>query len=228
MKLPGKTTTLLIILSTLLLWWYLGSGPDEQRKTAPPDPNERIHFQVLNTHFSIPRKYFKGMGRNVKGSVDSVNLWALLPDFEAYDKNVNYHEFREVYHKGRRIQIMVVPRGRVVTVPVIVERGEKSNYSPLGGRHRGGKHDGIVYGLEYYKAHESKYPVRSVYIYRDRGKAIALYLCDEYYKGTFPGCQVNWDYNDKVAVLFDFSKEYLPRWRDILSKVKLLLDGDME
>ena len=227
MKLSGKTTTVLIILSTLLLWWYLGSGPDEQRKTAPPDPNERIHFQVLNTHFSIPRKYFKGMGRNVKGSVDSVNLWALLPDFEAYDKNVNYHEFREVYHKGRRIQIMVVPRGRVMTVPKIVATEERKSHLILGGSHRGGKYDEMRYGLEYHMPRKSKYPTTGVFLFREKGKVIAKFRCNEYVDGSFPGCQVNWDYNSEVGVFYDFSKSYLPQWREILEKVRLLLDGKM-
>ena len=47
MKLSGETTTVLIILSALLLWWCLLDNPHEKRKPTPPDPNERIHFQVF-------------------------------------------------------------------------------------------------------------------------------------------------------------------------------------
>ncbi len=200
------------------------SKEPEQKKRNVVESGDRVQFRLLNTHFDIPRKYFKGVTRTGSGTAETANLWALLPNFEAYDKAVNHHEFYEVRHKGRRIQVLLVVRSRVITVPKIVERYSALPHTVLG-RHAG-KYDEIRHGLEYYRT--SLRVARSIYLYREKGTPILHFRCSEDEQALYPGCSVSWDYNEEIAVKFDFSKKYLPQWREIFSNVEALINGELD
>jgi len=121
---------------------------------------------------------------------------------------------------------MLITRYRRMTVPQIVAKKEAwEEYSVLGGRHRGG-YDEMRYGLEYYHSHFNV--IRSVYLHRIDGIPIVLFRCDKPSQAPYPGCQGRWDYNEEIAVNFDFSVDYLPQWRDIMVNIKKLLDGDLD
>ncbi|MBB3061289.1 hypothetical protein [Microbulbifer rhizosphaerae] len=216
----------LIALSTLLCV-FIVAGCGDSAERAGNTANDRWEFEINNTNFSIPNKYSKGGGRTGDGILETANLWALLPDFEGYDKGMNHHDFYEVYHRGKRIQIMLITRYRRMTVPQYVAKKDAwEENSVLGGRHQGGKYDEMRYGLEYY--HSDFNVIPSVYLYREDGIPKIFFGCNKTSQVPYPGCQGLWDYNEEVAVEFDFSVEYLPQWREIVANIKKLLDGDLE
>ena len=211
-----------------LMLFLVLSGCDNDKK-RPLDniiTKGRVQFKILNTEFDIPAKYLQGGARTRDKVLETVNLWALLPNFEGYDKNVNYHDFVEVYHQGKRIKIMLITRGRRMTVPQIVERKNvKKNISVLGGKHQGGKYDEIRYGLEYY--HSDFNGQDSIYLHRKNDIPNVFFMCAEDPRVPYPGCRGRWDYNDDVAVNFHFGIKYLPDWRNIMIKLQQLLDGQL-
>jgi hypothetical protein len=187
--------------------------------------NGRVQFRLRNTHFEVPRQYFKGVAVSGGGVVEHALLWALLPNFEGYAKAVNHHDFFEVHHKGRRIQIMLLPRGRRMTVAQIVDKSLSNSVDVLG-KHQG-RYDEMRYGLEYYRT-EYGAVASSEYLYRQNGVPVILFRCHEDFQVPYPGCQGRWDYNDEVAVNFDFGIKYLPRWRSIMTHIQQLLDGKLD
>lgn len=221
---------LLVLVAMFALGGQFGSltsGKAQDRQPSVHNATERdgrVQFRLMNTHFDIPRQYFKGVAVSGGGYAQSASLWALLPNFEGYDKAVNHHDFYEVHHKGRRIQIMLVPRGRRMTVPQIVEKSSKSPVRVLG-KHQG-KYDEIRYGMEYYRTEDGAVQA-SLYIYRRSGIPEILFRCAESFQVPYPGCQGRWDYNAEVAVNFDFSIEYLSEWQSILAHIQQLLDGNL-
>ncbi len=226
------------LIGALLL--FLGPVGCEKSNSAPPvkknviEKDGRVQFRLRQTRFDIPKKYFKGVAETGAGIAETANLWALLLNFEGFDKDINHHDFYEVHHKGRRIQIRLLVRSRVMTVPQIVAKQEaREKYSVLGGRHRGGKYDEIHYGLEYYRTYQLLGPTKlpgpsSVYLHRENDTPVLLFRCDEDQQVSYPGCSVRWDYNEDVAVRFDFSKKYLPQWRAIWANVRRLLNGKLD
>lgn len=222
-----KVAIVAVLMAAAAVW---GLSASERQKSGSSVHNAterdgRVQFRLMNTHFDIPRQYFKGVAVSGGGHAESASLWALLPTFEGYDKAVNHHDFYEVHHKGRRIQIMLVPRGRRMTVPQIVEKTSKSPVRVLG-KHQG-RYDEIRYGLEYYRT-EVGAVAGSEYIYRRNGVPDILFRCLESHQAPYPGCQVLWDYNAEVAVNFDFSVQYLPEWQTILAHIQQLLDGKLD
>lgn len=225
--------TAVVLIGVILLFSGLVGcdSTDAGTKKSIIEKNGRLQFGIDQTRFDIPKKYYKGASGPTKDTVSSVRLWALLPNFEGYDKDINHHDFFEMHHKGRRIQIMLLGRGRVLTVPKIVEKNLRLPYTVLA-KH-GGEHDEMRYGLEYYRTHQLLIPgdlpgPDSVYIYRKNGTPVLKFRCGEDEQAPYPGCSVNWDYNEEVAVEFDFSKKYLPQWRENLANVEALLGGKID
>jgi len=212
------------LLASILIFFSLTGcsqeTPDRQNVVAS---NGRVAFQLGGTRFDIPRKYFNGAAETAGGIAETAQLWALLPDFEGYEKAVNHQDFVEL-GLGRRIRIMLIVRGRRMTVPQVVERSVTRTYSVLG-RHQG-RYDEMRFGLECYQS--SLQARDSVYLYREAGSPILLLDCAEDPRLSSPGCTGVWDYNDQVAVQFTFSTRYLPQWRHILSKLKALLEGQID
>lgn len=234
----GGLTLLISTITAVVVVLFLGAKfdlPIDGKNGWQPslkhatEHDDRVQFQLMNTHFDVPKQYFKGVAVSGGGIAESASLWALLPNFEGYDKAVNHHDFFEVNHKGRRIQIMLLPRGRRMKVPQIVDRHLRDPTVVLG-KHAG-KYDEMRYGMEYYRSNNDVQP--SIYIYRKNGTPELLFRCDDTrpsipsYK-TYPGCQVYWDYNDEVAVDFDFSINYLPQWQDIMTNLQQLLGGGLD
>ena len=169
----------------------------------------------------------QGGSRTKSNILETASLWALLPNFEGYDENVNHHDFVEVYHQGRRIKIMLITRGRRMTVPqIVIKNNARNKLSVLGGRHQGGNCDEIRYGLEYY--HSDFNHQDSVYLYREKNNPKVYIRCPEDPRIPYPGCQLLWDYNDEVAIQASFSVKYLPQWREIWLNIQQLLDGEID
>lgn len=225
-----------IIAALMAAAAILGLSASERQKSGASVHNAterdgRVQFRLMNTHFDIPRQYFKGVAESGGGHAESASLWALLPNFEGYDKAVNHHDFYEVRHSGRRIQLMLVPRGRRMTVAQIVakDNARDSGITVLGGRHQGGKYDEIRYGLEYY--HSDFNAKDSVYLFRQNDTPVLMFRCSEPPPLPFPVypvCRGYWDYNADIAVNFDFGINYLPEWQSILAHIQLLLDGKLD
>ena len=213
-----------------LMLFFSVSGCDND-KNQPADSiiesNARVKFKILNTRFDIPAKYFQGGAHTRSNVLETAHLWALLPNFEGYDKSLNHHDFVEVYHQGRRIKVMLITRGRRMTVPqIVVKRNARERLSVLGGRHQGGKYDEMRYGLEYY--HSDFNGQDSRYLYRENDRPSVLLRCAEDPKIPYPGCILLWDYNDEIAIRATFATKYLPQWHEIWINIQKLLDGELD
>lgn len=199
------------------------ADPEDHKGHAVIEKGACVRFRLGDTQFNVARRYLKGASETSGGVSESAFLWALLPDFEGYDKTQNRHEFTEVLGWGRRIYIDLYVRSRSMTVPQIVARDQRDPLNRKLGL--AGKPYGSVYGLEYYRTRSKVFP--AIYIYRREGMPVLKFRCDEDFQVRVPGCQVNWDYNSDVAVMFSFKKTYLPQWREILRGVKGILNGDL-
>ena len=182
-----------------------------------------IRFHMMDKDFKIYKGYFRGGSQTHLGVISHTQFWALLPDFEAYDKEKNHDLFVKQLGYGRRIWFMIDPRndGRN-SLADIFEHGKTSgfrNYS-----NRVGRYDEKKYGLEIY--YSGKYGDDD-YLYRPDGDKLKVYLsCNSAeMKLPSPGCLMQWDYTDKVYAEADFSIKYLPIWRDILANIEKILDG---
>jgi hypothetical protein len=157
--------------------------------------------------------------------ISHTQFWALLPDFEAYDKEKNQDLFVKQLGYGRRIWFKIHPSndGRN-SLNNIFESGKTNGFWSYS--NRVDKYDEFKYGLEVY--YSDKYG-NDEYLYRPDGDKIKVNLsCNStIMKLPSPGCTMQWDYTEKVYAEADFSKEYLPIWQDILADIEKILDGQV-
>jgi hypothetical protein len=182
-----------------------------------------IRFHMGDRDFKVYKGYFRGGSQTHQGMISHTQFWALLPNFESYNKKKNYDLFVEQLGYGRRIWFHIHPSndGRNSLVDLF-EHGKTSgfrNYS-----NRVGQYDEFKYGLEVYYSH--KY-ANDDYLYRPDGDKLEVYLrCSSAeMKLPSPGCTMQWDYSNKVYAEADFSINYLPIWQNILADIEKILDG---
>jgi hypothetical protein len=66
------------------------------------------------------------------------------------------------------------------------------------------------------------------YLYRPDGETTVYITCSSKIMNTpSPSCLMMWDPFDSVYADATFSKDYLPQWREILSNIQKILDGQM-
>ncbi|MET0067324.1 MAG: hypothetical protein ABW076_13335 [Candidatus Thiodiazotropha sp.] len=180
-------------------------------------------FHMGDKDFRVYKGYFKGGAQSYYGHLQYAMFWALLPNFESYDKEKNYDLFVKQLGYGRRIWFKIHPSSvHRNSLYKLFEHGKISgfrNYS-----NRIGQYDEMKYGLEVYYSHKFD---NDDYLYRPSGDQLEVYLrcSSEEMKLPSPGCEMLWDYTDKVFVEADFSIAYLPQWRDILKHIELILEG---
>jgi hypothetical protein len=184
---------------------------------------DKIHFKMGGQEFRIKKGYFRGGSQTHWGAISHAGFWALLPNFETYDKERNYDEFVKQLGYGRRIWFMIHPShdGRA-SLSKLFELGKTSgfrNYS-----HRIDHFDEKKFGLEIYRSGNKS---DDDYLYRPSGGELEVYLSCRSSKANLPspGCRMLWDYTDKVNAEAEFSMKYLPQWRDILEKIEIILEG---
>jgi hypothetical protein len=223
----GETYFILLgLLSLFLLLPITGCSDNDtgrQKKKHLIQEGNYIKFKMGGHDFKVEKGFVKGSARSHLGILSSVSFWALLPNFETYDKSKNYKEFVEQLGYGRRIWIRAHPPGEGRnSLKRIFERGKTNkNWYPYSGRL--GSYDEMQYGLEVYYSHTNK---DDQYLYYPNGEIQVMIECSpEVAKLPSPGCDLYWDYSDKVFVTADFSKQYLPRWRSIVANIKNILDG---
>jgi hypothetical protein len=184
-----------------------------------------VSFHMGDRDFRIYKGYFRGGSQTHLGVISHTQFWALLPDFEAYDKEKNQDLFVKQLGYGRRIWFQIAPSYEArASLDRLFELGKTSgfrNYS-----NRVGKYDEMKYGLEIYRSNNK---TDDDYLYRPDGDGLEVYLsCSSpQEKLPSPGCLMQWDYADKVYAEADFSMEYLPIWQDILADIEKIVDGQI-
>ena len=152
-----------------------------------------------------------------------MSLWALLPNFEPFDKEKNRKEFVEQLGHGRRMWINLHPRGEGRnSLERLFESGKTNKRALYSGRV--GNYDAIKYDLEVYRSDIPHWD--DEYLYYPNGNIEVILKCSTRAAHLpSPGCRLYWDYSDRVFLEANFSKKYLPQWRSIVTNIKRILDG---
>ena len=186
------------------------------------EKGDEVHFKMGDKEFRVKKDYFRGGSQNYWGAISNAEFWALLPDFETYDKDKNYSEFVTQLGYGRRIWFKIHPShdGRN-SLSKIFERGKTNGFHRFSGRVD--QFDEMKYGLEVYRS-TTKWDDQ--YLYRPNGNLKVLIGCRSIKANLpSPGCLMKWDYSNKVYAEADFSMEYLPQWKDILTNIEKIING---
>jgi hypothetical protein len=221
-RLNMKNIVRMLIISCLLFWICESQAGRIKRKHFFEHGDE-IHFKMGGQEFRIKKGYFRGGSQTHWGAISYTRFWALLPDFEIYDKKKNYDEFVTQLGHGRRIRFMIHPshEGRA-SLSRLFELGKTSgfrNYS-----HRIDHFDEKKYGLEIYRSGNKS---DDDYLYRPDGNELEVYLRCRSSKANLPSpsCKMFWDYTDTVYAEATFSMDYLPIWQEIVNNIELILQG---
>ncbi len=214
------------MLMALLLLVLLGCSDTQAKKPKQNNfatSGDFVGFKLGKEAFRIHKSYFKGGGENQFGMLYYANFWALLPDFEAYDKTKNRYEFVERLGWGRkllfRMHLREVSRNSVAAI--VENHKDRNGHKRFSGRL--GDPDEIQYGLEVYRA--TKYSPDE-YLYRVEGETKVYISCSSAIMNTpSPSCQMMWDPAASVYADATFSKDYLPQWQEILSNIQKVFDG---
>jgi hypothetical protein len=183
-----------------------------------------VRFHMVDRDFQIYKGYFRGGSQTHLGVISHTQFWALLPNFEAYDKEKNHDLFVKQLGYGRRIWFQIAPSYEArASLDRLFELGKTNglwNYS-----NRVGQYDEMKYGLEIYRSNNK---TDDDYLYRPEGGLEVYLSCrSPQAKLPSPGCLMQWDYADKVYAEADFSMEYLPIWQDIRADIEKILDGQI-
>ncbi len=221
--------TLLIILPIVILLLFVVGCSDEHPKT-PKKQNfnesaDYIEFKLGKENFKIHKAYFQGGGESRWGVLYYAKFWALLPDFEPYDRAKNYYEFVERRGWGRKLnfQMHLREKNRNAVAAIIENHKGKGGHKRFSGRL--GSPDERQYGLEVYRAINYS---PDDYLYRPDGETTVYITCGSKIMNVpFPHCDMMWDPSDSVYADATFSKDYLPQWQEILSNIQKIFDGQM-
>ncbi|MEW8693561.1 MAG: hypothetical protein AB2535_21215 [Candidatus Thiodiazotropha endolucinida] len=214
---------LMLLIVPLLLAACGESHAKKPKKKNFIQHGDYIHFELGGEKLKVRKAYFRGGGENQWGVLKYADFWALLPDFETYDKTKNRYEFVDRLGWGRRLYISLHARkASRVSLSEIIELNTGKN----GGKRFSGKlgrPDEIKYGLEVYHA---TYKAPDDYLYRPEGKTVMYMKCGSKKMDVpRPHCKMMWDHSDKVYADAVFSKDYLPQWREILADIEQVING---
>jgi hypothetical protein len=215
------------LLLILIFAWFVTLSDESQagriKRKHFFEHGDEIHFKMGGQEFRIKKGYFRGGSQTHWGAISYTRFWALLPDFEIYDKKKNYDEFVTQLGHGRRIRFMIHPshEGRN-SLSRIFESGKTNGFHRFS--NRVGQYDEMKYGLEVYR---SKTKWDDQYLYRPEGDKLEVLIGCSSIKVNFPspGCKMEWDYTDKVYAEATFSMDYLPIWQEIVNNIELILQG---
>ncbi|WP_163834050.1 hypothetical protein [Spartinivicinus ruber] len=215
----------LIVLAVIYSLNILTEDSNKNKNISNSIP-EFLTTTMGNTVMTIPTKYMKGkhktVGKNYRGEVASVKLWALLPNFDWYDPTRNQYEFIKELGGEKRIHISLSLRNGVRPVHKFLDKdgGQYYQYSYF----VNSEYSENKYGIEIYKQHDKR---NNWYLYKDK-KGNLQYKMTCYKERTVPSpsCSGLWEYSDDVRVRIDFKKKYLPIWHQIYTQVNNLIKSE--
>ncbi|MCU7816973.1 MAG: hypothetical protein KZQ81_17690 [Candidatus Thiodiazotropha sp. (ex Rostrolucina anterorostrata)] len=213
---------LMFLVISLLFTACSESRAKKPKKKNFIEQGDQIHFKLGGEDFKVDKAYFRGGSETQWGALHYAKFWALLPDFEVYDKSKNHHEFVEELGWGRkvffRLHLREVSRN---SVPVIIDQHKsKKGHKRFSGRL--GKPDEVKYGLEVYYTNKKSF---DDYLYRPEGKAVVYMTCgSKIVNLPSPSCKMHWDHSTTVYADAVFSKEYLPEWHEILNSIMQIVN----
>jgi hypothetical protein len=222
------STSLIFLPIAISLLFVLGCSdehPKSPKKQNFKEFGEYIEFKLGKENFKIHKAYFQGGGESRWGVLYYAKFWALLPDFETYDRAKNDYEFVERRGWGRKIyfRMHLREKDRNAVAAIVENHMGKGGHKRFSGRL--GSPDERRYGLEVYRA--TNYSPDD-YLYRPDGETTVYISCSSKIMNTpSPSCKMRWDPFGSVYADATFSKDYLPQWREILSNIQKIFDGQM-
>ncbi|MES9994345.1 MAG: hypothetical protein ABW098_20540 [Candidatus Thiodiazotropha sp.] len=213
-----------ILIPLLILFLLTACGESQAKKPKKKNfvrKGDEIHFTLGGVSAYVPAAYFKGGSQDKLGMLHYVKLWALLPDFEVYDKNKNNDEFHPVRGFGRRVDITLGSRSQgPAKISEIVKSSVALEHTPLSGRL--GKYDELIYSLEVYRSNSYG---DDDYLYRRNGDTVAYLHCSSKKQDIpYPSCELLWDVSDRIGAKAVFSMDYLSYWKTVMIKVNGLVN----
>lgn len=199
------------------------SNGKNENKNHFKQVGEYIEFKLGTEYFKIDKRYFRGGGQSHLGRLQSVEFWALLPDFETYDKKHNKYEFVDRLGWGKKVYFsMYLSSVRRNSVSTIVNRNseEGTGFAFSG---RVGEPDNVYHGIEVYDSGNYQ---SDIYLSRSNGTVSVYISCtSKVMKVPSPSCRMMWDLQDSVYADATFSKDYLSQWKAILVNIQKIYNG---
>lgn len=211
---------LMLLMASLLIVACSESHAKKPKKKNFIQQGDEVHFTLSGESVSIPSAYFKGGSHNIHGLLHHVKLWALLPDFESYDKSENHDEFFEQVGFGRKIYITLSSRSlRPAKVHDIIAIKASGQHRPISGRI--GKFDESTNDLEVYYSNTF---ADDDYLYRLSNETLVYIHCSsKKQKVPHPSCKMLWDISEGIAADAIFSLRYLSEWKTIINRANSLI-----
>ena len=183
--------------------------------TTDPTP---VEFTIRDRRFRVPKAYLEFKSEWTGGATDSLYLQALLPNMDPPSEK-NLDEFKGI---GMRNQILVT-----------IENAEKWRELEdvdrwyLGEIVADTKVEIRGLGLVRYNF-AMRLRREQLFIPLDRHPHIRYFTCDVEDKFIkFPNCGVFFYWDRKINIAYHFSKDYLPRWREVHDSVVHLVNASM-
>lgn len=143
--------------------------------------------------------------------VDYIRIYALLPDMAGYTES-NAREF-DTPGWGRKVGISMTHRQRIIWKYYFENTAPRLRPDPESRQVPGMIHFIDTTGQDIYLSHDHP------------NKDIVRIICDLDSAAPSPACQVDTKYGEKAFELtYNFSLQYLSRWREIDHSIKALLD----
>jgi hypothetical protein len=213
-----------LLVALLVLAACNNSHANQSKKKNFVEQGEYVKFELGGEKFKVLKAYFRGGSEDRWGSPLYAKFWALLPDFETYDKSKNHYEFVEQRGWGRKVFFRLhLRKASRVSVSEIVER---NSYKSGGKRFSGrlGNPDEMKYGLEEYRSTNYSF---DDYLYRPKDSGKVYISCSSKIMNTpSPSCKMMWDPSESVYADATFSKAYLPQWNEILLDIQKVINGN--
>jgi hypothetical protein len=214
--------SLLVILTVQILF----TACSERNENKPEKRNlikkgDEFHFVLSGESVSVPAVYLKGGSEDHLGVLHYVKLWALLPDFEAYEKSKNHYDFHPKKGFGRVVNVKLISRAqRQATLNEIIRsNAEILKYTPLSGRL--GQFDELKYDLEVYRSNTYG---NDEYLYRKDNNTISFIRCSSKKQNVpYPSCNMIWDLTQGISIEAVFSMDYLSEWKAMVNYVNRLV-----
>lgn len=239
MKRPIKII-LFIILCTSILGAY--TYTNSQKKLTKKEIAEKVeageevvqdgvvYFAINGYKFEVATKYMQRIMRlKSTKKINSAEMWALLPDFEAYDKNKNHYEFYEERGWGKRINV-IIRQGAFTKKNTLENMRRKGVYK----KYIENKMDAVqeVNDLESFPVRNVRFEQDLLYDRNSDNYPDINVVCDVYNQHeftTFPGCEMSWNLsiNSNLHYYVSFHRKYLPKWKEIKEKTELLIKNQL-
>jgi hypothetical protein len=212
-----------LLVALLVLAACNNSHANQSKKKNFVEQGEYVKFELGGEKFKVLKAYFRGGSENRWGRPLYAKFWALLPDFETYNKSKNHYEFVEQRGWGRKLYFRIHLReaDRNSVSAIISNHKGKKGHKRFSGRL--GIPDDHMYGLEIYRATNYSF---DDYLYRPKNSRKVYISCSSKIMNTpSPSCKMMWDPSESVYADATFSKAYLPRWKEILLNIQKVING---